>query len=234
MLKGSPDCSVQASSSCFCPGLQCLQPHACSWRCPTSHVPHSMSHTACPTSHAARSKHTAAAPTAGFLPSTHCHFACASWQVSSNMDDTCHAHVNSVTRNDMQAKDELEIRSSLRCQMTDLRKAGSWSLLQYLHSSRFCPKISPNSQTSTQRNAAKKHSEQHRHPFPAAALPGAMAVQGLGLRPSCTTTIRFCNFTRLAEILSKAPSLFCFPFPISGLKITILLNTPRAAPPNLS
>lgn len=59
------------------------------------------------------------------------------------MHDTCHAHVNSVTLNDMQAEDELEMKSSLWCQLTDLCEVGSWSSLQYLHSSRFLPEIPP-------------------------------------------------------------------------------------------
>lgn len=203
-------CDARGQPCLLCAGLQlpllpwfmmsaapCLATEMSHIPRPTFHVPHCVSHIPCCSEQWAlsSSKHTAAAPAAGFLPSTRCHFACASWQVGSNMDDTCHAHVNSVTRNDMQAEDELEMRSSLRCQMTDLRKAGSWSLLQYLHSSRFCPKIPPPRQMSTQKNAAKKHSKRHRRPFPAAALPGTTAVQSLGLQPSCTTTIRFCNFS---------------------------------------
>lgn len=61
------------------------------------------------------------------------------WQLCSNMHDTCHAHVNSVMPNDMQAEDKLAMRSSLWCQLTDLGKVGNWSLLQYLHSSHFLP-----------------------------------------------------------------------------------------------
>lgn len=53
------------------------------------------------------------------------------WQLCSNMHDTCHAHVNSVMPNDMQAEDKLETRSSLWCQLTDPDKAAVFAQLTF-------------------------------------------------------------------------------------------------------
>lgn len=86
-----------------------------------------------------------------------------SWQLGGNTHDTCHAHVNSVARNDMQAEDELEMKSRLCCQLPDLCKVGSWSSLQYLHSSRFLPEIpSPGTNVNTKKLQRNKQANSNR------------------------------------------------------------------------
>lgn len=87
------------------------------------------------------------------------------------MHDTCHAHVNSVMPNDMQAEDKLEMRSRLWCQLTGLGEVGNRSLLKYLH--RYSsPKIHLG-QMSSQKDAAKKQQTninlQHLGPFQTAS-----------------------------------------------------------------
>lgn len=93
------------------------------------------------------------------------------------MHDTCHAHVNSVARNDMQAEDGLEMKSSLWCQLTDLCEAGSWSSLPYLHGSRFLPETPPPGANVNTERCWKETNKQtatpprHVTPFPAASRP---------------------------------------------------------------